>query len=49
MVELGIRKKNLKATLYILLHTSCQKKSVLILLEEPPYHIPTLNIQLALG
>lgn len=40
---------DLKPTLYILLHTSCQKESALILLEEPPCHIPTLNIQLAPG
>lgn len=51
MVELGTEKKNhnLKAMLYILLHTSYQKESALILLEEPPCHILTLNIQLALG
>lgn len=51
MVELGTGKKNhnLKATSHILLHTSCQKESALILLEELPCDIPTLNIQLALG
>lgn len=38
---------SLKATLYTLQHTSCQKESALILLEELPSHIPTLEVQLA--
>lgn len=41
------KKHSLKIVLYILQHASCQKESVLILLEELPSRIPTLEVQLA--
>lgn len=40
------KEHSLKIVLYILQHASCQKESALILLEELPSRIPTLEVQL---